>query len=511
MNNFINYSLQSAICLAVFFLFYHFFLRKQRNFDYNRYFLIFAPILALILPLIKVPFTQDASSSSLALVYQLPVVVAEVTTIVEPNEAIRFPWQFSAVVVYVFGAAIFFVKLLLRLRKLVRLIRGEEKRYIGKHRVVFTHGQFPTFVFLNYLFWDESRQLSESESSYILRHEETHISQRHSLDVLLIEILAVVFWFNPLIRIYKKAIQENHEFIADSNAYKNDSKVAYTKLILKQLYQEITLPVAQFFGKSLVERRVDMIRNGRSNSLTRPLLSLPLIALMFFTFSCQEEYLEKPKVSNSYNAEIIAPEPFRTMIADLQNTDDSKRYYFQFTQDIEIELLKADENPNYSIEYHSPIDEKTLHEHFKTQSQRFNGTVKVTYPKFKRQLTGFIVGFSSDPNAPEPEDADYNIYDSANEPPRPWKGFHHIYERITENLATERKSPDDHGEVWVEFVVTRMGGIINSQIDFENSDELPYPAYGDAIRAVNSTRGLWRPGREGSSLKNVRMRLMVKL
>ena len=121
--------------------------------------------------------------------------------------------------------------------------------------LIHTQGKLPTFSFFRYLFWDNSITFTEREKSQILDHELVHIRQKHSFDIIYFEILGILFWFNPLIRFYKKSILDIHEFIADRLVVKHANDVSgYGQLIVRQLFKRMDLVIGSYFNKSQAYR-----------------------------------------------------------------------------------------------------------------------------------------------------------------------------------------------------------------------------------------------------------------
>jgi len=149
--------------------------------------------------------------------------------------------------------------------------------------------------------------ISDSLASYpaVLKHEETHVRQYHSLDVVLLEILSIVIWYNPVAYLYKRSVKHIHEFIADEAACREEGKEDYAMLLLSST---LGVPVSQlvnhFFNQSLLKRRIMMLhkkKSGRS-ALLKYGLSVPLFTCMLVFSSAgidakSKEFIEKSDVA----------------------------------------------------------------------------------------------------------------------------------------------------------------------------------------------------------------------
>lgn len=152
--------------------------------------------------------------------------------------------------------------------------------------MVKTEGSMPTFAFFKYLMWDDSLNLSEEEKKQVLDHEKVHIKQKHSYDIMLMEVLKVFFWFNPFIYLYRNLLEEIHEYEADRTAVKANGQVAYTKLLVKLVFQKMGISQGSFFAKSKTLKRVNMITAQKRINWFKLFAPIPVVALLFFIFSC---------------------------------------------------------------------------------------------------------------------------------------------------------------------------------------------------------------------------------
>ncbi|MBN1253266.1 MAG: TonB family protein, partial [Bacteroidales bacterium] len=144
------------------------------------------------------------------------------------------------------------------------------------------------FSFFNYAFVNKKNRNSESYSA-IIKHEFVHIVQKHSVDIILAEIVTIVLWFNPFAWLYKKSIKENHEYIADAEVINNSlSVIEYQKILFEQSFG-VNFSIANSFNSSLTFKRLNMMKKIKSNKYMkyRVLITLPAILLMivFVSFS----------------------------------------------------------------------------------------------------------------------------------------------------------------------------------------------------------------------------------
>jgi hypothetical protein len=171
------------------------------------------------------------------------------------------------------------------IRKSGELIRKEGLR------IILTDKNFSTFSFLNNIFLNQ-KSLNNPELQTVLIHERIHIRQLHTLDVLLTEFLVIIHWFNPAAWAIKRAVNENHEFIADQEVLINGfNPRAYRIRIIEELFGTRFIPVTHSFNRSITNKRLSMMEKSRSPKWAKYkiLFALPLAGLLFFIFACTQQ------------------------------------------------------------------------------------------------------------------------------------------------------------------------------------------------------------------------------
>jgi TonB family protein len=284
----LQYLLESGTGLLLLYLFYRLVLNRETCFQFNRFYLLAALFLSLAVPLSNLPgisLWPDKPEPVVVMeapLEQMPLATAEVL-VVAPQESFNY-WNllYGA---YAIGVLFFLSRFLVQLYHLRRYARQEGVSFFLPNRapVILTNGQYPTFSFWCWVFLDNSQALSPEETERILQHEQVHLDQRHTLDVLLVSLLGILFWFNPLLVFYKKALEQTHEFIADAQVAKSAGTSVYSSLLLKQVFQTADFPLGSyfFFNRSLTLTRIKMMKKlHQSPKLSRMLLVIPVLALL---------------------------------------------------------------------------------------------------------------------------------------------------------------------------------------------------------------------------------------
>ncbi len=259
MNLIVNYLFESALILGLLTIFYHFVLHYESRFKFNRFYLLLSLLAATVVPVLTLT------------IYRTPVpegdvyvgnVLGAITVYAQNTKAAVVPVvaQSSAFKwLYMVGC----IGLLLRLLYgFIRLggLAGKVKlvNFVG-YKVADLPGQFNPFSFFNVVFVNQSRY-SEKELEQIMIHELTHVRLKHSWDVLLLELLLVVQWFNPFAWFLRSMLKELHEFQADRQVLdKGYSAKSYKELLLFQATGARLLPVNNF-NQSLTKKRFTMMK-----------------------------------------------------------------------------------------------------------------------------------------------------------------------------------------------------------------------------------------------------------
>ena len=229
---------------GIFLLCYLLFLRKEKYHQLNRFYLLFSLAFSSLLPFIKF---------SVPVQPLMPNTQSFLTTV---TEAPAIPF---GMVLYVAGAALFFILFLLRLFKVLKQIIGKHFIELNGLKVMDNPEQKMPFSFFHYVVVD-STIFELDELDLVLRHEAAHAQQWHTLDILFVELVGVVCWFNPFVWAYKSALKSQHEYAADaavihSNVPRND----YFDLILKQIRHQNHLSPVHSFSATAVKSRIRMM------------------------------------------------------------------------------------------------------------------------------------------------------------------------------------------------------------------------------------------------------------
>ncbi|MBM1105668.1 M56 family metallopeptidase [Aurantibacter crassamenti] len=289
------YIVKSAACLALLLLFYKIFLEKENMHVFKRFYLIGSLVLSLAIPALV--FTEYIIVSSTPTINELvPIGVQQNTNAefekTQNTESFVLNYEPILWIIYALGLFFFGYKFFKNLFRIVHRIKRNPKYKNASFIQVLLQEKIVPHTFFNYIFLNKTKFETNTIPKEVLLHEETHARQKHSTDVLLIEMLQVVFWFNPLFYFFKKAIKLNHEFLADQAVLTNSVDiVTYQNTLLSFLSSEnenIFQPsVSNAINYSSIKKRITIMKSTTSKKavLFRSLLLLPLLTVLLYGFS----------------------------------------------------------------------------------------------------------------------------------------------------------------------------------------------------------------------------------
>ncbi len=301
MNPLLNYVIQVIIVSGLLYSYYHWVLRNKKFHRYNRYYLLGAAVSSILIPLLNIPvyFTEEEATTSI--VYS----TLNVFTGGEPEEAVvvyantidKSSWFTSNHIlqlIYILVATLVLLRIIFSLLKIRRIVHRHTVEQIGRIRFMNTDEPGTPYSFFRWLFWNRKIDLHSEKGEQIFRHELFHIEQKHSLDILFLELLTVVGWFNPFFHFMKRETKAIHEFLADQFAVNENNRWNYAELLLMQVLNTNQRLVHPFFHNQ-IKRRIAMITSPQktSHQYLRKLMVLPVtaVAVLLFAFSYKEKTL----------------------------------------------------------------------------------------------------------------------------------------------------------------------------------------------------------------------------
>lgn len=252
------YLTKISISLTLTYLLYKGLLEGLKVHHFKRFYLLFAMGLSLLLPLISFPNTTlDLLFDSR--ITEINAIIIGPTSFKNQVEIpTLFPLHTFLYLVYFTGFTITFFKFNKGIYNLAQLRKkGQQVQQRNYRFVRLLHLETP-FTFGTTIYLPENTPIHFTDP--IIRHELVHVRQYHSLDILLVELLKCLFWFHPMLYLFKNAIALNHEFLADSQVAQTPSQAnAYLQLLLNQTYRQNEMPLSSSFNFNLTKKRFIMI------------------------------------------------------------------------------------------------------------------------------------------------------------------------------------------------------------------------------------------------------------
>ena len=301
MGAFFVYIVKSAVCLAVFYLFYRLLLSRETFHRFNRIALLGILILSCVIPLAEVTMKEPMEVSQQLLTWEELLLVADLNQIatVETAPVSAITWCEGLLMAYLLGIVFFFLRNVWSLSRMLRLIKGSTLVRRENGITLITHQkEIAPFSWMKFVVISE-KDLKENGEE-ILTHEYAHIRKRHSIDLLIADICIFFQWFNPASWLLKQELQNIHEFEADESVILQgiDAK-KYQLLLIKKAVGTRLYSMANSFNHSSLKKRITMMLKKKSNPWARLkyLYVLPLAAIAVAAFARPEISSELDEIS----------------------------------------------------------------------------------------------------------------------------------------------------------------------------------------------------------------------
>ena len=280
MTDLLIYQGKAALALVAFYIFYRLLLSKETFHRFNRIVLLGTAAMAFVLPLCVITINKTVILPAISPVDTVVETVEGVITGTAsvPQEPI---WPAILLGIFVVGALAVMLMTVTSIIKVMSIIRSGEHQTLdsGETLVITENGTAP-FSWMKYIVL--SREDYESGYSQILTHEKAHIALRHSWDLLFVDLITVLQWFNPVIWMLKSDLRALHEFEADDAVLRSGANIKeYQYLLIKKAVSKSGYSVANSFNHSTLKARITMMLNKRSSRMSawKALYVLPLVGI----------------------------------------------------------------------------------------------------------------------------------------------------------------------------------------------------------------------------------------
>ncbi len=300
------YLLKLIGCSALFSGYYFLLLRNKQMHQYNRVYILISIVLSIVLPFIKIPLIMPAADSDQAFLSALNRIAftgweEEIILTAQSGLLASFVTaQHVFLFIYLTGLLMTGYPLLRSIMYIRCLSNKYEKKAYGDIQFYDTAEPGTPFSFLSMVFWNKDIPVESEKGEHMLRHEVFHIHQKHSYDIIFMEVACTILWFNPFCYLMKKELKVIHEFLADACAVLGKNKRQYAEFLVMQAVSHKKLSISNQFFYNQIKRRIAMILQQTTPGCAwfRKTMALPFVLLMFCACSLKskdESMLRIPK------------------------------------------------------------------------------------------------------------------------------------------------------------------------------------------------------------------------
>lgn len=271
---------------------YHFTLKNEKTFSFNRFYLLAIYGVSITAPLLEFKLFKNITFIEASLLYNSNSKAAFNSNSSSLENSLFtlntiFPWVYGVLVSL--SLLIFLIKFGKNYSQFKLLFRFAHFDF--KQNVYWIDDDIPPFTFLTKTLLPEKLKYDKNKE-IILKHEETHRTTFHFLDIIWVEILSSILIFNPLNKKIKKYIVENHEYLADQYACKDTQKSTYAKLLVQQTLNQQHFQFVSYFAKPTIINRLNMLENNKPTK-SKPFLAALSFAFISLLFACDLNPKEK--------------------------------------------------------------------------------------------------------------------------------------------------------------------------------------------------------------------------
>jgi beta-lactamase regulating signal transducer with metallopeptidase domain len=318
MGDLFVYILKSSLCLTVFYLFFKLMLSRETLYKFNRILLLSLFAIALIIPFIHISFAKDVPYSGLALnIDQLIAMAASEESVAVAEKSSVDVWILGIFILYIAGVLFFLARMALSMVRIIMMVRSSDtqRQSVEGVSLIIHKKEMAPFSWMRYIVISEKDYLESSRE--IITHELAHIEGRHSLDLILAEVITIMHWFNPAAYLLKQELRNIHEYQADEAVIdKGIDAKQYQLLLIKKAVGDRLYTMANSFNHSKLKNRITMISKKKSNRMAavKALFVLPLSALAVVAFASEKMTSEMEVISNAKITEIFAPDTIKNNV-----------------------------------------------------------------------------------------------------------------------------------------------------------------------------------------------------
>ncbi|MFI8379391.1 M56 family metallopeptidase [Leeuwenhoekiella sp. NPDC079379] len=365
-------------------------LESETFFKVNRHFLLIGILTAVCAP--PIILTRIVYKNEALVDFNIPTQ-NNISNKIEASNWLEITGWELAGIIYGLGVLVMTVVLVIKVKNILSFVRSSRSTTRKGFHYIQIDGLETPFSFFNYIVLDHTGH-TQAELEMIILHEQTHAKQRHSIDMLLIQILLIVQWFNPFAWLYKKIVDQNLEYLADSaTASQVTDQKKYQLALVRVAFSKRVPSLSHSFYQSFIKKRIVMLNKQESKRINKwkMLLVLPALAAFMYSFNIKE-VVSYTSESEGKNVHANVKQPVLSLSSKNATGETSNMN----TKPV-IELTTEAESPMINTKEFKKVISKSatkseLDALVKELKSEYNVSLK--YSKLKYNSDGFITSIS---------------------------------------------------------------------------------------------------------------------
>ena len=548
MMEFLIYDLKVAVLVAVFYMFYRLLLSRETFHRVNRIVLLATAIASYVLPLCVITLHKT-----------VVVGLAEGSTgfeglsaeLIEEAPQVQL-WQVFVIVLFLIGVVATLGYTISNLLRVWHLIRRSEQHLEADGTVIcVVDNDVSPFSWMHYIVL--SRSDYEAHDASILAHERGHIRRHHSLDLILVDTLTALQWFNPTMWMLRQDLRAIHEYEADAAVLSQGINMRqYQYLLIQKAVSRCGYSVANGISHSTLKNRITMMlhKNSKRASLLKLLALVPIVGAALalnaetvndYVYENTQEQPQKKIVKkgrkdgqiklNGQTIEVKAEEPAAK--EEVKAPIDTEAPSIEFLNDTGKDPLFILDGKVATLEQFKSLDQKTIDhinvvkateenkDYRRVYGDRYNadtsnGIIFVITKEYAqnpdRKPEVVVVAKKSDKEAvatgsftPAPSETD-NAFDVVEQMPEYPGGIQELMKFLSENVKypVAAMKAGIQGRVVVQFIVEKDGTVTSGKVMKSVNEELD----AEALRVVNAMPK-WKPGMQKGQAVRVKYTIPI--
>ncbi|MDI5899000.1 energy transducer TonB [Flavobacterium yafengii] len=476
-----DFLIKSTITLFVLLAVYYLFLEKEKIHVFNRFYLLFSLVFSMILPFITIEVIQEIAQPTVN-PGNIQILQGNAVILEETNYLAIGLWSLYGLVTLILA-----IRFISNINKISSKMKSNTPIDYKNAKLILVPEKTLPHTFLNTIFINETEYNNRQIEAELYTHELTHVTQKHTLDILFIEILKTVFWFNPVFIFYKKAIQLNHEFLADEKVVNSYNNVPfYQSLLLSKANENQTFYLASNLNYLITKKRLLMMTKttSKTEALLKKAMLIPVVTALLFLL-CTKVVAQETNVKKE-----TTPKKSENLI---------KTYYDKTTFKIKDEKGKVASEKKYNEL--TPVEKRAIPSILSKQKELpTNEELLGILSKGAPEVIEIDAYDSENQFVQKGENEVYNTAGITEKPDFPG-GIMEFYKFVGNNFKTPEQ-PNLKGKVYITFIIEKDGSLS----DIKNIRDIGFGTGEEAIRVLKLCPK-WIPGK----MNGVPVRVMYSL